>query len=52
MEERFRRALGTRVSLARNADGSGRLVVHFYNDGDLEAIYTLIAGPESDLEGS
>jgi ParB family chromosome partitioning protein len=52
MEERFRRALGTRVSLARNADGSGRLVVHFYNDGDLEALYALIAGPESDLEGN
>lgn len=48
MEERFRRALGTRVSLARNADGSGRLVVHFYNDGDLETLYALIAGPESD----
>lgn len=50
MEERFRRALGTRVALARNADGSGRLVVHFYNDSDLESIYHLIAGPESDLD--
>jgi ParB family transcriptional regulator, chromosome partitioning protein len=44
MEDRFRTALGTRVSLNRNADGSGRLVVHFYNDDDLDAIYQAIAG--------
>ncbi len=43
MEERFRHALGTRVALNRNADGSGRLVVHFYNDDDLETLYRLIA---------
>ena len=48
MEERFRTALGTRVSLNRNADGSGRLVVHFYNDDDLEAIYQIVAGGEDD----
>lgn len=44
MEDRFRTALATRVSLNRNADGSGRLVVHFYNDEDLNAIYQVIAG--------
>lgn len=44
MEDRFRTALATRVSLNRNADGSGRLVVHFYNDDDLNAIYQIIAG--------
>lgn len=48
MEDRFRSALGTRVSLNRNADGSGRLVVHFFNDSDLEAIYQTIAGQEDD----
>jgi ParB family chromosome partitioning protein len=48
MEERFRSALGTRVSLNRNADGSGRLVVHFFNDDDLESIYHLIAGDDAD----
>jgi ParB family transcriptional regulator, chromosome partitioning protein len=44
LENRFRSALGTKVNLNRNEDGSGRLVVHFYSDDDLEAIYRLIAG--------
>jgi ParB family transcriptional regulator, chromosome partitioning protein len=44
LENRFRAALGTKVNLNRNEDGSGRLVVHFYSDDDLEAIYRLIAG--------
>ncbi len=48
MEDRFRAALGTRISLNRNPDGSGKLVVHFYSDSDLEAIYALIAGTETD----
>jgi ParB family chromosome partitioning protein len=44
LEDRFRSALSTRVSLNRNDDGSGRLVVHFYSDDDLDAIYRLITG--------
>lgn len=44
LENRFRTALGTRVQLNRNPNGSGRLVVHFYNDDDLEQLYQLIAG--------
>jgi ParB family chromosome partitioning protein len=46
MENRFRSVLGTRVALNRNADGSGRLIVHFYSDADLNALYQLIAGEE------
>lgn len=48
LENRFRAALGTKVSLSRNQDGAGKLVVHFYSDDDLEAIYHLIAGEEHD----
>lgn len=48
LENRFRAALGTKVSLDRNQDGTGKLVVHFYNDDDLESIYRLIAGEEHD----
>lgn len=48
LENRFRTALGTKVSLDRNQDGTGKLVVHFYNDDDLESIYRLIAGEEHD----
>lgn len=44
LEDRFRSALSTRVSLNRNDDGSGRLVVHFYSDDDLDTIYRLITG--------
>ena len=48
LENRFRAALGTRVNLNRNRDGSGRLVVHFYNDEDLESIYQIIAADEEE----
>ena len=44
LENRFRSALGTKVNLNRNADGSGRLVVHFFNDSDLDAIFHVITG--------
>ncbi len=47
MEERLRTVLGTRVTLNRNADGAGKLVVHFYTDEDLEAIYQRIAGEDA-----
>ena len=48
LENRFRAALGTRVNLNRNRDGSGRLVVHFYNDEDLESLYRMIAADEAE----
>lgn len=48
MEGRLRSVLGTRVSLNRNANGAGRLIVHFYSDEDLEAIYQRIAGEDAD----
>ncbi len=48
LENRFRSALGTRVNLSRNANGSGRLVIHFYNDEDLDHIFRRIAGDEED----
>lgn len=44
LEERFRSRLGTKVNLDRRNDGSGRLVIHFYNDQDLETIYQQIIG--------
>jgi len=47
LEDRFRSALGTKVSLNRGADGAGKLIVHFYSDEDLESIYRLIAGEEN-----
>jgi ParB family chromosome partitioning protein len=45
LEERFRRALGTKVNLYRTKRG-GRLVVHFYSEEELQSIYDLIVGGE------
>ncbi|MDE0078954.1 MAG: ParB/RepB/Spo0J family partition protein [Caldilineaceae bacterium] len=47
-ENRFRDRLSTKVNLDRKADGSGRLVIHFFSDEDLEAIYREIVGDEAD----
>ncbi len=50
MEDRFRSALGTRVNLNRQQNGSGRLVIHFFNDDDLVNIYRQITGQDEDEE--
>ena len=52
LENRFRSTLGTKVQLNRNDDGSGRLVVHFYSDEDLHAIYRMITGEEEQADES
>jgi ParB family chromosome partitioning protein len=45
LEDRFRQALGTRVRLLRSKKG-GRLVIHFYSEEELQAIYDAIVGAE------
>lgn len=47
LESRFREALGTKVNLYRSRRG-GRIVIHFYSEEELSAIYDAIVGP-SDL---
>lgn len=49
LEGRFRSTLGTKVNLERRQDGSGRLVIHFFNDDDLDSIYRQIVG-EGEIE--
>ncbi len=44
LEARFRESLGTKVSLRRSRKGSGRLVIYFYSDEELDAIYERIVG--------
>ncbi|MGA9349303.1 MAG: ParB/RepB/Spo0J family partition protein [Anaerolineae bacterium] len=41
LEDRFRAALGTKVQLFRSKRG-GRLVIHFYSEEDLQALYELM----------
>jgi ParB family chromosome partitioning protein len=41
LENDFRKALGTKVDLTREGDG-GRLVIHFYSDEELHALYERI----------
>lgn len=43
---RFERRLGTRVNLVRGRRG-GRLVIHFYSDEELEAIFQAVVGEET-----
>ncbi len=43
LEDRFRRALGTKVNLFRSRKG-GKLVIHFYSDEEFDAIYKRIVG--------
>jgi ParB family chromosome partitioning protein len=41
IEDTFREALGTRVELVRSGQG-GRLIIHFYGDEQLQAIYDAV----------
>ena len=41
LEDKFRQALGTKVSLTRGAKG-GRLVIYYYSEEELQAIFDLI----------
>ncbi len=45
LEEAFRNALGTKVSLQRGKQG-GRLIIHFYSDEELQSIFEQIIGKE------
>ena len=45
LEARFREALGTKVNLTRSGEG-GRIVIHFYSEEELEALYERIVGEE------
>jgi ParB family chromosome partitioning protein len=45
LENHFREALGTKVRLFRSKKG-GKLVIHFYSEEELQAIYEVIVGPE------
>ena len=46
LENRLRSVLGTKVNLNRNADGSGRLVIHFYNEDDLNHLVQQVVGDD------
>lgn len=43
VEDKLRRFLGTKVSIERQGDGKGRIVVEFYDDDDLMRILELIS---------
>jgi ParB family chromosome partitioning protein len=43
LEDRFREALGTKVSLTRTRRG-GRLTIFYYDDEQLQALYDRLAG--------
>ena len=43
--DKFQTRLGTKVNLVRGKKG-GRLVIHFYSEEELQAIYEAIVGHE------
>ena len=43
LEAQFREALGTKVNLTRKGAG-GRIVIHFYSEEELDALYERIIG--------
>jgi ParB family chromosome partitioning protein len=45
LESSFREALGTKVNLKRSGD-KGRIVIYFYSDEELDALYERIVGVE------
>jgi ParB family chromosome partitioning protein len=45
LEARFREVLGTKVNLTRQGD-RGRIVIHFYSEEELDALYERIVGSE------
>jgi ParB family chromosome partitioning protein len=45
LQSRFRESLGTKVEIRQGASG-GRVVIHFENDEDLQAIYEAIVGED------
>jgi ParB family chromosome partitioning protein len=46
---KFESKLGTRVDLTRNEDDTGRLVIHFYSQEELQAIFEAILGRNEQL---
>jgi ParB family chromosome partitioning protein len=44
LETDFRETLGTKVNLYKNRKGRGRVVIHFYSEEELQAIYDVIVG--------
>jgi len=44
LEQQFRRALGTKVTLVRHRSGGGRLIVEFFSDEELQSLHDKIIG--------
>lgn len=45
LQQQFATSLGTKVAIEKSGKG-GRVVIHYYNDEDLQAIYEAIVGEE------
>ena len=45
LQNQFERSLGTRVNIQKGSKG-GKVVIHYYSDEDLQAIYETIVGDE------
>ncbi|MEI2608993.1 MAG: ParB/RepB/Spo0J family partition protein [Candidatus Promineifilaceae bacterium] len=46
LQERFRQTLSTKVDVQKNPKGQGKIVIHFYSDEELQAIFETIVRDE------
>ena len=44
LEAQFREQLGTKVNIQVDGENAGKVVIHFYNDEDLQALFEAIVG--------
>ncbi len=44
LQDQFRQHLSTKVEVQKNSKGQGTIVIHFYSDEELQAIYETIVG--------
>ena len=44
VNDRLRQHLGTRTEILHKAEGSGRIIINYFSESDLERIVNLISG--------
>ena len=49
MLTKFESKLGTRIELNRSEENTGKLIIHFYSQEELQAIFDAILGEDEQL---
>jgi ParB family chromosome partitioning protein len=46
LQTQFQESLGTKVNIETSGKGKGRVIIHYYSDEELQAVYDAIIGEE------